>query len=109
MKFDVVPRPNPTDPAQIAEVLKDPGFGTHFTDHTAVIDWTPVGAGAASAVSSCRRPPPWVYRPTLGIGEAVEVSSALTWSGVSVGRAASSRAAAPDVTAAACEVPEPRM
>lgn len=40
MKFDVVPHPNPTDPAQIAEVLNDPGFGTHFTDHTAVIDWT---------------------------------------------------------------------
>ena len=38
MKFDVVPHPNPTDPAQIAEVLKDPGFGAHFTDHTAVIE-----------------------------------------------------------------------
>ncbi|GAA1454250.1 branched-chain amino acid aminotransferase [Nesterenkonia lacusekhoensis] len=43
MKFDVVPHPNPTDSAQIAEVLKDPGFGTHFTDHTAVIDWTAAG------------------------------------------------------------------
>ncbi|GGE62062.1 branched-chain amino acid aminotransferase [Nesterenkonia cremea] len=40
MKFDVVPHPNPTDPAQIVEVLKNPGFGTNFSDHTAVIDWT---------------------------------------------------------------------
>jgi len=40
VKFDVVPHPNPTDPAQIVEVLKNPGFGTNFSDHTAVIDWT---------------------------------------------------------------------
>ena len=36
-------------------------------------------------------------------------SSSLIWSGVAVGRCCSSRAAAPETTAAACDVPLPRM
>src|SRR5206468_1733793 len=42
----------------------------------------------------------WALRSVL-------VNSALTWSGVRSGRLCSSRATAPDVMAAACEVPEP--
>jgi hypothetical protein len=38
----------------------------------------------------------------------VLISSFFTWSGVSVGRFCSMSAAAPDTTAAACDVPLPR-
>lgn len=37
--FHVAAHPNPTSGEQIAQILQDPGFGTNFTDHTAVIDW----------------------------------------------------------------------
>lgn len=40
MKFDVVNHPQPTSADAIAEILKDPGFGVHFSDHTVVVDWT---------------------------------------------------------------------
>lgn len=40
MKFDLVPHPRPTPAEKIAEVLQNPGFGTYFSDHTAVVDWT---------------------------------------------------------------------
>lgn len=42
-KFSRTSHPSPTSQEQIAEVLKNPGFGTNFTDHTAVIDWTEDG------------------------------------------------------------------
>lgn len=31
--------PHPTSPETIATILKNPGFGTHFTDHMVIIDW----------------------------------------------------------------------
>ncbi|GAB3843327.1 branched-chain amino acid aminotransferase [Nesterenkonia populi] len=39
MTFELVPHPSPTPEDQIAEILKEPGFGTTYTDHTAVVDW----------------------------------------------------------------------
>ena len=57
----------------------------------------------------------WVTaRPTLSIlvfpamVVALAISTCTTWSGVSEGRACSSRATAAEVTAVACEVPLPR-
>ncbi len=38
--FQYIQHPSPSSEEQIAQILKDPGFGTNFTDHTAVIDWT---------------------------------------------------------------------
>ncbi|GAB3081398.1 branched-chain amino acid aminotransferase [Corynebacterium aquatimens] len=38
--FTVTTNPNPATDAQIAEVLADPKFGNHFTDHMVSIDWT---------------------------------------------------------------------
>ncbi|HJQ04267.1 MAG TPA: branched-chain amino acid aminotransferase, partial [Nocardioides sp.] len=32
---------NPTDDARLAEILSNPGFGTHFTDHMFTVEWTP--------------------------------------------------------------------
>ncbi|GAB3188574.1 branched-chain amino acid aminotransferase [Nesterenkonia suensis] len=40
MTFDVTSHPEPTTEARRQQILADPGFGTNFTDHTAVIDWT---------------------------------------------------------------------
>lgn len=37
--FERVSHPSPTSGEKIAEILQNPGFGTNFTDHTAVIDW----------------------------------------------------------------------
>ncbi len=31
----------PVDDARLAEILANPGFGTHFTDHMLTVDWTP--------------------------------------------------------------------
>lgn len=40
MKFEVTEHPNPTSGERIAEILQNPGFGTNFTDHTTVVDWS---------------------------------------------------------------------
>src|SRR4051794_24214321 len=53
-------------------------------------------------------PAPWALLSATGRRCAVCVSSHLTWSLVRPGRWLSSSAAAPEVTAAACEVPPPR-
>lgn len=39
-QFHAVAHPNPTAEERIAELLENPGFGTTFTDHTAVVDWS---------------------------------------------------------------------
>lgn len=31
----------PTDESRLAEILANPGFGTHFTDHMFTVEWTP--------------------------------------------------------------------
>ena len=42
MTFDVTTRPAPTTPPEEREaVLRDPGFGTRFTDHMVTATWTP--------------------------------------------------------------------
>lgn len=32
---------HPVDDARLAEILADPGFGNHFTDHMFTLEWTP--------------------------------------------------------------------
>ncbi|TQK72156.1 branched chain amino acid aminotransferase [Nocardioides sp. SLBN-35] len=32
---------NPTDDARLAEILANPGFGVHFSDHMFTVEWTP--------------------------------------------------------------------
>ena len=32
---------DPVDDARLAEILANPGFGTHFTDHMFTVEWTP--------------------------------------------------------------------
>jgi len=41
LDFSVTPTATPTDDARLAEILANPGFGNHFTDHMVTIEWTP--------------------------------------------------------------------
>jgi branched-chain amino acid aminotransferase len=41
LRIDVTPSPSPADDTRLADVLADPGFGVHFTDHMFVAEWTP--------------------------------------------------------------------
>ena len=40
LTFALQPNPAPAPDARVAEVLANPGFGTFFTDHMAVAQWT---------------------------------------------------------------------
>ena len=41
LDFAVTATATPTDDARLAEILANPGFGNHFTDHMVTIEWTP--------------------------------------------------------------------
>ena len=70
--------------------------------------WTAFGVGAALAATTSISPLPWALASAFGSERAEPISSALTWSGVRSGRCSRSSAAAPETTAADCEVPLPR-
>ncbi len=44
LDIEVTRSTTPVDDRTLAEILAAPGFGTHFTDHMVVVEWTP-GAG----------------------------------------------------------------
>ena len=39
MEFELHPHPAPVSADERAQILKDPGFGSYFTDHMATIEW----------------------------------------------------------------------
>ena len=41
MQISTTPNPSQVDDARLAEILANPGFGTHFTDHMLTVEWTP--------------------------------------------------------------------
>jgi branched-chain amino acid aminotransferase len=41
LSFDVRPAPSPLSAERRAEVLTNPGFGVHFSDHMVLAEWTP--------------------------------------------------------------------
>ena len=41
MEISITRNPHPVDDARLAEILADPGFGLHFTDHMFTVEWTP--------------------------------------------------------------------
>lgn len=41
MHFTTTLSTTPVDDARLAEILANPGFGTHFTDHMVTVEWTP--------------------------------------------------------------------
>ncbi len=51
MEFAVHPQSSPVSEDRRREILADPGFGQHFTDHMVSIDWTRGGDGQHSGGS----------------------------------------------------------
>jgi branched-chain amino acid aminotransferase len=41
LHIEVTPSSHPVTPGRLAEILADPGFGQHFTDHMFTVEWTP--------------------------------------------------------------------
>ena len=41
LSIDVVPSATPVSDDRLQQILADPGFGVHFTDHMLVAEWTP--------------------------------------------------------------------
>lgn len=41
MDISTTANEQPVDDARLAEILANPGFGTHFTDHMFTVEWTP--------------------------------------------------------------------
>ena len=50
LTFPLHRNPNPTPAAEVAQILADPGFGDHFTDHMAVAIWEKDAGWAAAEV-----------------------------------------------------------
>jgi branched-chain amino acid aminotransferase len=41
MQISTTANPSPVDDVRLAEILANPGFGVHFTDHMFTVEWTP--------------------------------------------------------------------
>src|SRR5688500_13242314 len=41
MQISTTENPQPVDDGRLTEILANPGFGTHFTDHMFTVEWTP--------------------------------------------------------------------
>ena len=41
LDISIVPSAHPRTDAEVAEILANPGFGIHFTDHMLTVEWTP--------------------------------------------------------------------
>lgn len=41
LDISIVPSAHPRPAGEVAEILANPGFGTHFTDHMFTVEWTP--------------------------------------------------------------------
>jgi len=41
LPIEVIPATNPVSPERLADILAEPGFGQHFTDHMFAVEWTP--------------------------------------------------------------------
>lgn len=41
LDISITPSASPRTDAEVAEILANPGFGTHFTDHMLLVEWTP--------------------------------------------------------------------
>ncbi|MDG4794953.1 branched-chain amino acid aminotransferase [Micromonospora sp. WMMD1082] len=50
LRFALQLNPNPVNPTRRAEIMADPGFGRHFTDHMARAVWTPDGGWQDSEI-----------------------------------------------------------
>ncbi len=101
-----------TSPVSFVPLMSTCAVPRAFSSEPVPVDrsqvWVALGVAASFATARSTRPLPWATASALASGLAVPISSALTWSGVRPGRCCNSSAAAPETTAADCEVPEPR-
>ncbi|MEM6858342.1 MAG: branched-chain amino acid aminotransferase [Pseudomonadota bacterium] len=56
MQFERIPHPSPTPEAVRIDAIKDPGFGTTFTDHMVTLDYDEAKGGWHSAIIGPRSP-----------------------------------------------------
>jgi branched-chain amino acid aminotransferase len=50
MEISTTPSTTTVDDARLAEILENPGFGTHFSDHMLTIEWTPAQGWHAARI-----------------------------------------------------------
>jgi branched-chain amino acid aminotransferase len=50
MQISTTANPTPVDDARLAEILANPGFGQHFTDHMLTVEWTPADGWHAARI-----------------------------------------------------------
>jgi hypothetical protein len=67
VEFTQQPSATPKSAEERAAILANPGFGDHFTDHTAVVDYTVDASGQADGMmrGSRRTDPSCWTRPPL--------------------------------------------
>jgi branched-chain amino acid aminotransferase len=51
MEISTTRSEHPVDDARLAEILANPGFGTHFTDHMFTVEWTPEDGWHAARIT----------------------------------------------------------
>lgn len=51
MDFSTTLTETPTSDERLAEILANPGFGTHFTDHMLTVEWTPAEGWHAARIT----------------------------------------------------------
>src|SRR5690349_25109984 len=52
MQISTTANPRPVDDTRLAEILANPGFGQHFTDHMLTVEWTPQEGWHAARIES---------------------------------------------------------
>jgi branched-chain amino acid aminotransferase len=52
MQISTTANPDPIDDARLAEILANPGFGQHFTDHMLTVEWTPDDGWHAARITA---------------------------------------------------------
>ncbi|MGZ4582531.1 MAG: branched-chain amino acid aminotransferase [Nocardioidaceae bacterium] len=52
LQIEVTPTTDPVSPDRLADILANPGFGLHFTDHMFVAEWTPAQGWHAARVTA---------------------------------------------------------
>ena len=51
MEISTTRTEHPVDDARLAEILANPGFGIHFTDHMFTVEWTPAEGWHAARIT----------------------------------------------------------
>ena len=71
MQISTTRTEHPVDDARLAEILANPGFGIHFTDHMFTVEWTPADGWHDARIDAVRpaHPRPGHRGPALRAGD----------------------------------------